>query len=49
MRHEDINTTLKYYTWADTDADADVLWGAVEKLPAINKLVNKATRKQLGN
>ncbi len=29
MRHQDINTTLKYYVGSDADAIADVLWAAV--------------------
>ena len=36
MRHEDINTTLKFYVGSDAEAVADVLWAAV------NNSVNNA-------
>jgi integrase len=36
MRHEDINTTLKFYVGSDAEAIGDVLWSAV------NNLVNTA-------
>jgi integrase len=32
MRHEDINTTLKFYVGSDAEATADVLWAAVKKV-----------------
>ena len=34
MRHESIETTLKYYTGQDAERAADVLWAAHEKAKA---------------
>ena len=31
MRHQSIETTMKYYVGVNADATADVLWRAVEK------------------
>jgi integrase len=39
MRHESIETTMKYYVTQDAEAVADVLWDGV---PAINTFVNSS-------
>jgi hypothetical protein len=37
MRHESIETTMRYYVGRDADAVADVLWQAVESVTAKGK------------
>jgi hypothetical protein len=39
MRHESIDTTMRYYVGRDADATADVLWAAYET-PKSNKPSN---------
>ncbi len=44
MRHESIDTTMRYYVGRDADATADVLWSAFESVtpePESNKTGNK--------
>lgn len=46
MRHELIETTMRYYVGRDADAVADTLWEAVESTfehPKSNKSGNKAS------
>ena len=41
MRHESVDTTMKYYVGRDADAVADVLWGAVESASTIEQARSK--------
>lgn len=43
MRHESIDTTMKYYVGRDADAVADVLWQAAEVAAASQQGTNSST------
>jgi hypothetical protein len=40
MRHESIETTMRYYVGRDADAVADLLWEAVNGKPESTKSAN---------
>ena len=43
MRHESIDTTLKYYVGQNAEGVADAVWKAVENLAGVNTFVNSGS------
>jgi hypothetical protein len=46
MRHESIETTMKYYVGVNAEATADELWRAIEKQPGTSSGTQPANAEE---
>ena len=45
MRHESIETTLKYYVGRNAEATADAIWASIEQVPTLVPTSHSGTSK----